>query len=38
MQLPHHSLKYVEKRIEPSDGTIKLVACIENMGLNMKGP
>ncbi|HET9908247.1 MAG TPA: GNAT family N-acetyltransferase [Anaerolineales bacterium] len=30
MRLPYHSLEYVEKRIEPSDGTIKLVACVEN--------
>ena len=30
MRLPHHSLEYVEKRIEPSDSTIKLVACVEN--------
>jgi len=36
--LPHHSLEYVEKRIEPSDGIIKLVACIKNMVLNMKEP
>lgn len=30
MRLPHHSIEYVEKRIEPSDDTIKLVACVEN--------
>jgi L-phenylalanine/L-methionine N-acetyltransferase len=30
MRIPHHSLAYIEKRIEPSDNMVKLIACIEN--------
>lgn len=29
MRLPHHSLAYVEKRIEPNDNMIKIVACVD---------
>lgn len=30
MRIPYHSLGYVEKRIEPVDNIVKLVACIDN--------
>lgn len=30
MRIPHQSLGYVEKRIEPNDNVIKLVACVDN--------
>jgi putative acetyltransferase len=30
MRIPHHSLACIEKRIEPSDNIVKLVACIDN--------